>query len=81
MGGIAGSSRLVYNIGMDGDTLNLCCGGKSCPIVRKTPGGFELRDAEQLIALGDADAAQIAYWILARVPAVVAQPELHSEAP
>ena len=53
------------------DTLDFCCGGKKCPVLRDLgPEGFEIVDTDQTadpIRLTREQAAALAPWILQRL--------------
>ena len=53
------------------DTLDLCCGGKKCPVLRDLgPDGFEIVDLDQAdrpIRLTREQAALVAPWMVQRL--------------
>lgn len=53
-----------------GDTFELCCGRKNgCPIIKKTPEGFELSDKGEVISMTDAQGAGLKDFIEAKLRA------------
>jgi hypothetical protein len=52
-----------------GEALDLCCGGKKCPILREIAEGFELSDAGQSVVLTREQARAVADWLLQRLAA------------
>lgn len=52
------------------DILDLCCGGKKCPVVRDEGDAFVIVDADQSpapICLTPEQAASVAGWLTARL--------------
>lgn len=66
--------------------LDLCCGRKRCPVVRRKPGGFVVEDDDQRVELDDDQARKVADCLLAALcprdtAGDVLQRDLHDAGP
>lgn len=69
--GLAFLGRICYSRGMGDDdrVLDLCCGGKKCPVLREDHEGFCIEDAGQTVTFTREQAAEIAAWLARRLSA------------
>jgi hypothetical protein len=70
---------------MDDRVLDLCCGGKNCPVWRELDdGNFSVEDGATCVQMDRAQAARAAAWLISRLHADVEDGltrDLHDDGP